>query len=276
MQWDEGHRSNNVRDERGATQSGSGGMLWILFRIAAQFGWPGIIVFVVGLVCVGLFTGTAGLLGGGNTVATTSPGASEPQVEFVSFVLDDVQAAWTQQFAARGQTYRPTDLVLFTDSHTTGCGYGSAATGPFYCPTDGDVYLDLSFFEELDQRFGAPGDFAQAYVIAHEVGHHVQQQLGLSSSGGEGANGASVNFELQADCFAGVWASTAAQRGILDPGDAEEALGAASSIGDDRLQRQATGTVQPDAFTHGTSAQRMQWFQTGFKSGRMDACQPGK
>jgi predicted metalloprotease len=205
-------------------------------------------------------------------------GASDTQAEFVGFVLDDVQNTWAKAFAEAGRPYERAKLVLFTDETPTACGYGTAATGPFYCPIDRRVYLDLGFFQELSQRLGARGDFAQAYVVAHEVGHHVQNLLGLTErtrvprSLREGPTGASVRLELQADCLAGVWAHSTQERNLLEKGDVEEALGATSAVGDDRLQRRATGTVSPDSFTHGTSAQRSQWFRRGLDAGSMQAC----
>jgi predicted metalloprotease len=201
--------------------------------------------------------------------------------EFVAVVLADTEAAWTQIFAQQGRTYEKPTLVLFRDAVQSACGTASTAAGPFYCPGDRKVYLDLSFYDELKNRFGAPGDFAQAYVVAHEVGHHVQTLLGISDRveqarqrGGErGANALSVRLELQADCFAGIWAHNADQsRQLLEAGDIDEGLNAASAIGDDRLQRQAQGYVNPDSFTHGTSEQRVRWFKTGFQSGDLKAC----
>jgi predicted metalloprotease len=179
--------------------------------------------------------------------------------------------------AREGATYPPPTLVLFSEATSSGCGTGTAATGPFYCPRDRTVYIDLSFYRELERRFGAPGDFAQAYVIAHEVGHHIQNVTGVLGGGGayssqREANAQSVRQELQADCLAGVWGHSAAQRGILDPGDVEEGLTAAAAIGDDRLQQQAQGRVTPDSFTHGTSAQRVEAFRLGLSSGTLAQC----
>lgn len=197
-------------------------------------------------------------------------------VQFVSFVLDDVQQTWAQTFEKTGQRYRPARLVLFRNSTTSGCGMGQAAMGPFYCPSDQHVYIDLSFYQELRQRFGAPGDFAQAYVIAHEIGHHVQHLLGydrkVSARERTGATSAAVRLELQADCFAGVWGHDTAQRKLLEEGDVEEALRAAAAIGDDRLQRQSAGSVTPETWTHGSSEQRMRWFRRGFETGDPAAC----
>jgi predicted metalloprotease len=186
---------------------------------------------------------------------------------------------WTKKFAERKEPYRHAKLVLFTDSTQSGCGYGSASTGPFYCPVDERVYIDLGFYRELAHRFGAPGDFAQAYVIAHEIGHHVQNLLGISErvhraprSEQRGATSLSVRLELQADCFAGVWGNSTAQRQLLESGDVEEALGAASAIGDDRLERQAGGTVAPETWTHGSSTERVRWFRRGYDGGRIEGC----
>jgi predicted metalloprotease len=206
----------------------------------------------------------------------TSP-AEEHLVDFVSFVLDDTQKVWQQKL---GGGYRDAKLVLYRAGTESGCGYGSAAIGPFYCPADGNVYIDLSFYDELDRRFGAPGDFAQAYVLAHEIGHHVQNLLGTEDkmraqqarSGGDMKNALSVRFELQADCYAGVWAHDAGKRGVLETGDVEEGLRAATAIGDDRLQAQAGQRVRPETFTHGSSEERMRWFSTGLKTGSLDAC----
>jgi predicted metalloprotease len=205
-------------------------------------------------------------------------------VEFVSFVLDDVQDTWTALFRdradwSRGAPYRRARLVLFTDRVDSACGFQSAATGPFYCPADQKAYIDLGFYRELARRFGAPGDFAQAYVIAHEIAHHVQNLTGISdqvhaeaSRHPEDRNALSIRQELQADCLAGVWAHHTDQRNVLERGDIEEGLTAAAAIGDDRLQRQATGTVQPESWTHGSSAQRVRWFQRGFQEGTPAAC----
>jgi predicted metalloprotease len=197
-------------------------------------------------------------------------------VSFVSFVLDDAQKVWQQQL---GTSYRPAKLVLFRDAVQSACGFAESATGPFYCPGDEKVYIDLGFYEELQQRFGAPGDFAQAYVLAHEIGHHVQNLLGTEAevrrtreTRADLANEMSVRLELQADCYAGVWAHSTGQRNLLEQGDVEEGLGAAAAVGDDRLQRMGGGRVVPESFTHGSSEQRQQWFRRGLESGRTDAC----
>ena len=210
----------------------------------------------------------------------SGPSADGTLAERMDAVFDDIQTTWDQDiFRPAGQSYQDTRLVLFTDRTNSGCGPASAATGPFYCPADRLVYLDLGFLRELRQRFGAPGDFAQAYVIAHEVGHHVQTLLGTNAAVQREArenpaerNQLSVRLELQADCYAGVWASSVYARGILDPGDIDEALGAAEAVGDDRIQEQTQGRIDPETFTHGTSEQRARWFRTGFDSGDPNAC----
>jgi predicted metalloprotease len=204
----------------------------------------------------------------------------DPQAKFVSVVLLDTEETWGRIFADRGQAYRPPVLVLFNDATQSACGLGQSAMGPFYCPSDQKVYLDLSFFRELDERFGASGDFAQAYVVAHEVGHHVQNLTGISDkvasarqgSGERGANALSVRLELQADCYAGVWGHFAGERGLLEAGDADEGLRAAAAIGDDRLQKQSQGRVVPESFTHGSSEQRVTWLRRGLDSGKIEAC----
>jgi predicted metalloprotease len=214
------------------------------------------------------------------STGTTGVPSDDPQAEFVSVVLRDTEETWAQIFQQQGETYREPVLVLFTDATQSACGVGQSAMGPFYCPADQRVYLDLSFFRDLDTRFGAPGDFAQAYVVAHEVGHHIQTITGLSErvqGARQGvserqANQLSVRQELQADCYAGVWGHYAARKGLLEPGDAEEGLRAAAAIGDDRLQRQTQGRVVPESFTHGSSDQRMTWLRRGLDTGRIDAC----
>jgi uncharacterized protein len=229
--------------------------------------------------------------GGGTPVPQqAAPGAAQPPVssspeeekrmQFVSFVVDDVQQTWDQLLPkVDGQQYRHAHLAVFRNAVNTGCGQAPAEVGPFYCPVDQKVYLDLSFFDELAQRFGAPGDFAQAYVIAHEFGHHVQHLLGIEQrvkqmqeSRPDAANQLSVALELQADCFAGVWGNSTSQRKLLEQGDIEEGLRAASAVGDDRIQAQTTGSIRPDTFTHGSSAQRSQWFKRGLESGDPNSC----
>lgn len=265
MKYDEGHRSRDVIDARGRSGGPSGGTVFTLLRIGSMFGWKGIAVAVVAIGGLYAFNFVGSTLVG--------PGTADHAEEFdrVSSVLDDVQGTWDAVMPG----YVHTQLVVFRDSTPTGCGYGSAATGPFYCPQDQRVYIDLSFYDALAARFGAPGDFAQAYVVAHEVGHHVQHLTGTDrrvGRGDQGDGGAQVRLELQADCFAGVWARSAQQRGVLDPGDLDEGLRAAAAIGDDTLQRRSDGVVRPDGFTHGTSEQRVRWLRTGFESGDPAAC----
>ncbi len=205
---------------------------------------------------------------------------NDPQAQFVSVVLKDTEDVWNEVFRERGADYREPVLVLFTNATQSACGVGQSAMGPFYCPADQKVYLDLSFFRDLDSRFGAPGDFAQAYVVAHEVGHHIQTITGLSERvqsarsrmSEREANQLSVRQELQADCYAGVWGHYAARQNLLDPGDAEEGLRAAAAIGDDRLQRQSQGRVVPESFTHGSSEQRVMWLRRGLDRGQFEAC----
>ena len=204
----------------------------------------------------------------------------QPQVEFVKFVLNDVQGMWDQALPQEaGKAYRHAKLVLFRNAYPSACGMAKDAIGPFYCPGDEKVYLDLSFFDELRSRFGAPGEFAQAYVIAHELGHHVQKILGIESkvrrlqeSRPDAANPLSVRLELQADCFAGVWAHSTAQRKLINQSDVQSGLGAAAAVGDDRLQKMATGRVSPESFTHGSSKQRTSWFTRGLQSGDISSC----
>ncbi|OMG66957.1 neutral zinc metallopeptidase [Stutzerimonas balearica] len=277
MRWKRARRSDNVVDARGRS-----GM-----RLGGGLGLGGVVIVVV----LGLLTGQdplqlLGQLAGqdGSTVQQQRPSATgdDPQVDFVRAILGDTEDTWQALFRQSGEQYRDPTLVLFRGGVNSACGFASAAVGPFYCPGDQQVYLDLQFFDEMARRFSAAGDFAQAYVIAHEVGHHVQTLLGVSQQvqqararGArlEGDNGLLVRQELQADCLAGVWAHHAQQRhDWLEQGDLEEALNAASAIGDDRLQQQSQGRVVPDAFTHGTSAQRVRWFRTGFDSGEPGRC----
>jgi uncharacterized protein len=212
--------------------------------------------------------------------APTGVPANDQQAQFISVVLKSTEDVWSRVFSERGARYEPPVLVLFSDATQSACGVGQSAMGPFYCPRDRKVYLDLSFFQELADRFGAPGDFARAYVVAHEVGHHVQTLTGLSDQvaaareqeGRAGSNALSVRQELQADCYAGVWGHYAARDNLLEPGDAEEGLRAAAAIGDDRLQRESQGRVAPESFTHGSSAQRVEWLKRGLESGRLESC----
>jgi predicted metalloprotease len=280
MRFDEDHQSPDVIDRRGEGGGGRGpGMAGILpflpMLLRSRFGWVIIVAFVgySALKGIGL-TGKQG-------AAQGQHGAAKPDAElvhFVSFVLDDTQSFWTTEMQAHQVAYRHTKLVLFTDATQTGCGFGEAATGPFYCPQDERVYIDLGFYRELSQRLGAAGDFAQAYVIAHEMGHHIQKLLGTSDrvhgtrGSTEGADGPSVRLELQADCYAGMWAHSAGARNLLQAGDLDEALHAAAAIGDDRLQRQSGGTVSPETFTHGTSEQRGRWLHRGYDTGSLEQC----
>jgi len=272
MKWRGRAGSQNIEDRRGmsgggmAVGGGLGGLVLVLLISALTGQNP------VDLI------NTAGPAS--ETVTPGGAPADDPQAHFVGVVLGDTERTWGRLFAESGERYEPPVLVLFTGATQSACGLGQSAMGPFYCPADRKVYLDLSFFRELDDRFGAPGDFAQAYVVAHEIGHHVQTLTGVSAqlqsarqrAGEREANALSVRQELQADCYAGVWGHYAAQEGLLEPGDAEEGLRAAAAIGDDRLQRQSQGTVVPESFTHGSSEQRVEWLRRGLDSGRVDSC----
>ncbi len=271
MKWQGMPGSGNVQDRRGMGMGlpiggGIGGLVLLLLFSALTGTNPADII-----------------TGGGSPdqqVGTGGVQENDPQAEFVSVVLKDTENTWNEIFAERGDDYKEPQLVLFTQATQSACGVGQSAMGPFYCPADEQVYLDLSFFHELETRFGAPGDFAQAYVVAHEVGHHIQTVTGTSSKVTAArqrmseldANQLSVRQELQADCYAGVWGHYAARRGLLEPGDAEEGLRAAAAIGDDRIQRQTQGHVAPESWTHGSSEQRMTWLRRGMDSGRMEAC----
>jgi len=281
MRWTPGGESRDIEDQRDSSGGGGG------FQFGGiHLGIGGtIIVLILSFLfrtnLFALFSG--GVPDVGTAVSQPDPArdeAEKPLVQFVSFVLDDVQNTWTQVLPQQTNTaYHHAKLVLFRDAIQSGCGGAQSATGPFYCPEDEKVYIDLGFFDELTQRFGAPGQFAQAYVLAHELGHHVQKLLGiearvhqLQQSDSREENPLSVKLELQADCFAGVWAHSTQQRGLLEKGDVESALGAASAVGDDRLQKMATGRVNPESFTHGSSQQRMQWFTAGLNQGLISAC----
>ena len=276
MKWQRGRRSKNVIDRRGkGRRIAGGGISTLIIILAAMYFGIDPNFLLQGLE-------TASVPAGGNTRATEESLANDPTADMISVVMADTEEVWGEIFADLNRDYDEPRLVLFTGSTRSACGLGQAAMGPFYCPADRNAYIDLSFYRDLSNRFGAPGDFAQAYVIAHEVGHHVQNLLGISGevqrmrqqSGQAAANRLSVRLELQADCFAGVWAKRTA-RGTniqLERGDIEEALNAASAIGDDRLQQQSRGTVTPDSFTHGSSEQRVRWFRTGFQSGNPDSC----
>ncbi|MEZ0234410.1 MAG: neutral zinc metallopeptidase [Actinomycetota bacterium] len=301
-------RSANVEDRRGQSPMGGGGLSFPGLGGGSGGGGLGggglpigkgggiglVILVIVLAVCVGPQLGGDGggdlgdILGGdpfsgfgqaqpGDTTTPLDP--DDKLFGFVNAVVDDVNLTWTDIFAESGQRYEEATLVVFEGQTQTACGRGSAATGPFYCPADSQIYLDLGFFRELRDRFGAPGDFAQAYVIAHEYGHHVQNLLGInaevqriSQQDPDRANDMSVRLELQADCLAGVWGHTALQQGELSEGDLEEALAAAESIGDDRIQETTTGRIDPESWTHGSSDQRAKWFRIGFDSGDPASC----
>jgi predicted metalloprotease len=220
-----------------------------------------------------------GMGGAGAPMSAADSAAEEPAIQFMSFLLDDVQGVWAKTLPRYGATYRPARLAIFRNSTQSGCGPAQSAMGPFYCPLDERVYIDLGFYDELKNRFGAPGDFAQAYVLAHELGHHVQHVLGAAERVRQAqqanpaqANALSVRLELQADCYAGVWAHSTDQRNMMEPGDMEEALRAASAIGDDRIQQRTTGSVNVDSFTHGSAAQRSEAFKRGQQSGEPGTC----
>ncbi|MCJ7673323.1 MAG: zinc metallopeptidase [Acidimicrobiia bacterium] len=309
MRWKPGGRSTNIEDRRGeGPASGGLGGLNLPINLGGGKGCLGlgggtvgiIVVVAVMLLSGGNIGDILGSSGGGGTSFPIGPDITLPSspsargdsvpsgpestadadlVNYVSFVLDDVQTTWSDQFTKANEGYSDAKLVLFTGSVDSGCGFAQAASGPFYCPLDSKVYLDLDFFRDLRDRFGAPGDFAQAYVVAHELGHHVQNLLGINDqvqtrqqrNPGD-ANALSVRQELQADCFAGVWAHSTYERKILEQGDLEEGLRAAASVGDDRIQEESTGRVDPESFTHGTSEQRQRWFKRGYDSGDIDRC----
>lgn len=272
MRWTRGGRSPNLDDRRSVGGMGRGlgiGGTVVVLALSLIFGRD-------------LFTDLGVAPAVGSTGAPMTPADSareEEQVQFVSFVLDDVQNTWAKILPKHGAAYRPARLVLFRNSTPSGCGPAQSVMGPFYCPLDERAYLDLGFFDELQQRFGASGDFAEAYVLAHELGHHVQHVLGTDArvrqaqeSNPSEANQLSVRLELQADCYAGVWANSTNQRQLLQQGDIDEALGAASAVGDDRIQQRTTGRINVDSFTHGSAAQRSEWFKRGFASGDPRNC----
>ncbi|HZD93202.1 MAG TPA: neutral zinc metallopeptidase [Candidatus Sulfotelmatobacter sp.] len=278
MRWTPGGTSGDIEDRRGEGGGGGG------------FGFGGmhigiggmLILLVLSLVFHRNFFSL--LSGGGASTSVSRPNPArdaeeETTVKFVSFVLDDAQNTWTQILQPEGVNYRHAKLVLFRDATASGCGSARSATGPFYCPMDEKVYIDLGFYDELKERFGASGDFAEAYVLAHEIGHHVQKLMGveqrvmtLERSSPSERNALSVKLELQADCLAGVWAHSTDQRNLLEKGDVESAINAASAVGDDRLQKMSTGRVSPESFTHGSSAQRTEWFKRGMNQGTVAAC----
>jgi hypothetical protein len=282
MKWTPGGESQDIEDRRDEEGGGGG------FQFGGMhLGIGGaLVLLVLSLVFKQNFFALLGNGGGApssHSVSRPNPAKDQqeqPLVQFVSFVLDDTQKTWEQVLPQQaGKPYRHAKLVLFRNYTQSGCGGAESVTGPFYCPSDEKVYIDLGFYDELKQRFGAPGQFAQAYVLAHEIGHHVQKIIGVESrvrqmteANPQQQNALSVRMELQADCLAGVWAHSTQERNLLEQGDVQSALGAASAVGDDRLQKMATGHLTPDSFTHGTSAQRMHWFQQGFASGSIAAC----
>lgn len=295
MRWEDRDESRNVEDRRSSGSSGGGmrGMpsmgtimfLWPVIQrlLKTKFGWA-----IIGIGAVAYFSGFNPLsmvTGGGHSSAAVNQKADEKQKRFISTVLADTEKVWGAIFKAHGATYHEPTMVLYRGSTKSGCGHASAQMGPFYCPADQKVYLDLSFFDELAKKHHASGDFAEAYVLAHEIGHHIQnmegtltkvQKMKQQARGSKGENQLQVRVELQADCYAGVWAHHAQKRfNMLEQGDIEEALRAASSIGDDTLQKEAQGYVVPDAFTHGSSKQRVTWFKKGIQSGDLATCNTG-
>jgi predicted metalloprotease len=276
MRWTPGGRSEDLEDRRSSGGGGFGGGGGRKVGIGGLL-LLGVLSMVFKKDLVTPFLGT----GQEQSVAPdpARDAAEEKSVLFVSFVLDDNQKTWEQIFARTGKQYRRAKLALFREATQTACGQGEAGMGPFYCPGDEKVYIDLAFYDELRKRFGAPGDFAQAYVIAHEIGHHVQNLLGiekqvrrLQQERPSSKNQLSVGMELQADCFAGLWGHSTAQRNLLEPGDVEEAMGAASAVGDDNIQKMSGQRTSPESFTHGSSKQRMQWYRKGLETGDLEAC----
>ena len=284
MKFGDQRESDNIEDMRGASGGGGG------FG-GRTIGIGGVVIALIASYFFGVDPSVlVGMMGGGDSSSAVQqvpqgprpkPPAEDPQAQFISKVLGSTEDAWGQVFKEAGRTYQPPKLTLYTNAFPTACGMGQSAMGPFYCPQDRHVYLDMRFFETMKQRFHAAGDSAQAYVVAHEVGHHVQALLGItdrveamqSRGSRTDANAVSVRLELQADCFAGIWVSkTEARKQFLDPGDIDNALATAAAIGDDTLQRQAQGRVVPDSFTHGTSAQRSRWLRRGIETGDVQAC----
>jgi predicted metalloprotease len=276
MRWTPGSSSDDIEDRRDSSGGGIG-------RI--HIGLGGLII--IGILSLVFHRNFFSLLQSGSDspsagITQTDPTqdqAEKPLVDFVTFVLNDAQKTWSGILASQGTPYRHAKLVLFRDSIDSACGMAQSASGPFYCPTDEKIYIDLAFYSELRQRFGAPGEFAEAYVLAHEMGHHVQKLLGIESkvlqaeeANPRQANQYSQRLELQADCFAGVWGHSTEQRNLLETGDLDSAMTAAAAVGDDRLQRMQTGHVTPERFTHGTSAERTHWFRSGFDAGDISAC----
>jgi predicted metalloprotease len=282
MDWKPGGTSDDVEDRR---EEGGGGGYSGMRLGAPHLGIGGIVI--LGILSLVFHRNFFDMVSTGSSPnpqpasAPVSTAAENTEVQFVSFVLDDTQRTWQTLLPAQGgRQYRHAKLVLFRNGIDSACGQAQSATGPFYCPGDEKVYLDLGFFEELKVHLNAPGEFAQAYVIAHEIGHHVQKILGIEAKvqqvrerNPSQANALSVRLELQADCFAGIWANSTGQRKIIDQSDIEAGMRGVAAVGDDRLQKMATGRVRPESFTHGSSQQRMQWFQTGLRSGQLSACE---
>ncbi|MCD6735158.1 MAG: zinc metallopeptidase [Burkholderiaceae bacterium] len=277
MRWQGERESSNVEDRRGMGSRRAGlGLGTIAIALVASW-----LLGVDPRMIMGVLEGVDTMTGTSTQQQGPAPAPTDQTGRFVSVVLASTEDVWSQAFQQAGRTYEPPKLVLYSGRIDTACGLGAAATGPFYCPGDHRLYIDLSFFQLMRERLGAPGDFAQAYVVAHEVGHHVQNLLGTMEQmdrarrrvSEQQYNALSVRLELQADCFAGVWANRSQQaRNWLEDGDIEEGIGAASAVGDDRLQKQSQGVVTPETFTHGTSAQRVRWFRTGYESGRASQC----
>jgi uncharacterized protein len=276
MRWTPGGSSDDVEDRRSSSGGGIGGI---------HIGLGGFVI--LGILSLVFHRNLFTLLqsGGGSPGAGISQAdpardqAEKPLVDFVTFVLNDAQNTWTGILSNQSVQYRHAKLVLFRNTIDSACGMAQSASGPFYCPTDEKIYIDLAFYSELKQRFGAPGEFAEAYVLAHEMGHHVQNLLGIERKVVEAeranprqANQYSQRLELQADCFAGIWGHSTEERNLLEAGDVESAIRAAAAVGDDRLQKMETGHVSPDSFTHGSSAERTRWFRTGFDAGDIPAC----
>jgi predicted metalloprotease len=287
MRFGDSPESENFEDRTGQSGGGGlslggagGGVIALLAQfVLSRFGFVGLLILLLGYCALTSLGGGGGILGGGST--QEGPSKLDPATgKFMRQVLGSTEQVWNQVFQQAGATYQPTRLVAYTDYNQSGCGAAQAAMGPFYCPTDKQIYIDPAFFNELSRRFGAPGDFAQAYVIAHEVGHHVQNLLGIlpkvarmrQSLPEAQANALSVRVELQADCFAGIWGRDASDKGLLEPGDLDEALNAAAQIGDDAIQRRTQGIVVPESFNHGTSQQRARWFKRGFDGQSVQAC----
>jgi predicted metalloprotease len=279
MRMEDQERSSNIEDRRGMSVgrgvAGGGIGIVVIALIAMFLGVDPSVVLESGMSTGGPAPGSQ------QPVETKAPSRSDQMADFVAAVLGSTEEVWTEIFAAGGRKYRKPTLVLFTGQVQSACGFAQAAVGPFYCPADQKLYIDLAFYRDLQDRFKAPGDFAQAYVIAHEVGHHVQNLLGIAErvhgmqqrAGKQQANALSVRMELQADCFAGIWAAHANQkRRILEPGDVEEGLGAAAAVGDDRIQMASRGYVSPESFTHGSAQQRVRWFRRGLDTGDLKAC----